>query len=172
MRIRERAIYLALFLSISHASAADKDAAFKLTAKVDGFTQPTQFNPQKYPFKYTGTSSLSADQLKSLAKAGDIPAATSEALLGCLLWPGMGDKLQKVALKSDGKKLTGEVEVLHKYGTQGTHTLKMKVEGSIEDGKVSLKTVSPTVTGTWSYGMGSIMLKGEVKIDISAGVAK
>lgn len=140
--------------------------ALKATATVDGYTQATAFNQQKYPFKYTGTSTLDAEQVKALGKAGEIPADVTKALLGCLLWPKEGDSLQKAALKSDGKKLTGEAEVLHRYGKQGTHTIQLRLEGSVEDGKVSLKVVAPSVAGTWDYGGGSIKLKGDAAIRI------
>ncbi len=141
--------------------------ALVLTAEVDGYTQGTTFNLQKYPFKYTGVSALDADQLKSLSKAGDIPPATAKALLSCLLWPKEGDTLQKAALKCDGKKITGDVEVLHKYGKQGTHVLALKLEGTIDDGRLTLKAVSTTVTGAWDSGF-PIKLKGDVKVTITA----
>jgi hypothetical protein len=140
-----------------------------VTADVDGYTQATMFNPTKYPFKYTGSSVLAPEQVKELAKAGDVPAASAKALLGCLLWPKMGDTLEKAALKSDGKKLTGEVEVLHKYGTQGTHRLTLRLEGTIEDGRLMLRALAPVVSGTWDFGGGGgIKLRGEVKITITA----
>lgn len=141
--------------------------AVTLTATVDGHTQGTMFNMQKYPFKYAGASALTDEQLKSLARPGDVPAATAKALLACLLWPKHDDKLQKAVLKSDGKKLVGEAEVAHKYGKQGTHILKMKIEGAIVDGRLSLQAVNPTVGGAWDWGGGSIKLIGEVKIAIS-----
>jgi hypothetical protein len=140
----------------------------KVTARVEGYTQATQFNPQKYPFKYTGASTLDADQLKALGQAGDVPAAVSRALLECLLWPQAGDKLEKVALKSDGKKLSGEVEVSHRYGKQGTHVLKLRLEGTLDGGRLTLKAVEPGVSGTWDYGGGTIKLGGKVDIQFEA----
>jgi hypothetical protein len=80
----------------------------------------------------------------------------------------MDDTLQKAALKNDGNKLTGDVEVLHKYGKQGTHTLRLRVEGTIAGGRIALNAVNPSVSGRWDYGGGSIQLAGEVKIAISA----
>ncbi|HZT81460.1 MAG TPA: sigma-70 family RNA polymerase sigma factor, partial [Gemmataceae bacterium] len=59
--------------------------AVVLTAVVEGYTQGTMFNTQKYPFKYTGTSVLRADQLRGLARAGDVPRDIAEALCSCLL---------------------------------------------------------------------------------------
>ena len=88
-------------------------------------------------------------------------------MLACLLWPKQDDVLQKAMLKSDGKKLNGEAEVLHKYGKQGTHVLKIKLEGKIDEGRLSLNAIAPTVTGTWDYGGGVIKLTGEVKVTIS-----
>lgn len=144
-------------------------AALKLTATVDGYTQPTQFNQQKYPFKYKGSSQLQAGQVAALEKAGDVPANVTQALLGCLLWPKEGDTLEKAALKSDGKKFTGEAEVLHKYGKQGTHTLKLKLEGAVEDGRVSLKVTDASVSGTWDSGF-SVKLQGKVEVKIDVAV--
>jgi hypothetical protein len=143
-----------------------KGDGLKVTAKVEGYTQATMFNPQKYPFKYMGSAQLDAEQLKALAKEGDVPESAAKALLGCLLWPKMEDTLEKAALKSDGKKLTGEATVLHKYGKQGTHTLKLRLEGSVENGRVSLKVTESTVSGTWDYGGGQIKLQGNVEITI------
>lgn len=143
----------------------EKRQVLKLTATVDGYTQATEFNPQKYPFKYTGSSQLDAAQVKVLGTVGDVPADVTKALLGCLLWPKEGDSLEKAALKSDGKKLTGAVEVLHKYGKQGAHTLKLELEGSVEDGKVTLKVVESSVSGTWNSGF-AVKLGGAVKVTI------
>ncbi len=136
---------------------------------MDGYTQPTQFNQQKYPFKYKGSSQVDGEQLKAMSKAGKVPAETAKAILGCLLWPGQGDSLPKASLKSDGKKLTGSAEVLHKYGKQGTHLLKLSLEGTFEDGKLSLRVSESSVAGTWDYGAGMIKLQGKVDIKIEAG---
>ncbi len=143
-------------------------AALTVTATVEGYTQGTMFNMQKYPFKYKGSSALAAEQVKALGKKGDVPADVAKALLSCLLWPKQDERLEKAALKSDGKRLTGEAVVLHKYGKQGKHTLRLRVEGSLEDGRLSLRALEPQVTGMWDYGGGSITLKGEatIKIDI------
>src|SRR5271170_3308053 len=45
-----------------------QEAKLSLVAEVDGFTQANMFNTQKYPFKYTGASSLHANQLDGLRK--------------------------------------------------------------------------------------------------------
>jgi hypothetical protein len=142
-----------------------KEAALKATATVDGHTQAVAFNPQKYPFKYAGSSALDAEQVKALGKAGPVPDAVARALLGCLLWPGEGDTLEKASLKGDGKKLTGEAEVLHRYGKQGTHVIKVKLEGGVAGGKVTLKATDASVTGTWNAGFAT-KLKGGVTIKI------
>lgn len=146
-----------------------KPGSVKITAKVDGHTQGTEFNNKKYPFKYTGSARLDKEQLDSLAKPGDIDAATAKALAAAVLWPGMNDKVEKVKLKSDGKQLTGDAEVSHKYGKQGTHTLKFKLEGTIDAGKLTLRAVDPVVTGAWDWGGGSIKLTGKVVIVFEVG---
>jgi Putative auto-transporter adhesin, head GIN domain len=66
-------------------------------------------------------------------------------------------KQGKVAIKGPG-------EVQHKYGKQGTHTLKFRLEGTVENGVVTLQTVEPSVSGTWDYGGGTIELGGKCKI--------
>jgi hypothetical protein len=147
-------------------SPAKMGDGLKITAKIEGYTQATMFNPQKYPFKYTGTGQLDAEQLKALAKEGDVPEAAAKALAACLLWPKMDDKLEKAAFKNDGKKLIGDVEVLHRYGKQGTHTLKLRLEGTIENNRLKMKITESKVTGTWDYGGGTIQLQGKVDITI------
>jgi hypothetical protein len=141
-----------------------KGAALKVFAAVDGYTQATMFNEQKYPFKYKGSSTLNAEQVKALAKAGDVPVEVTKALLGCLLWPKQDDTLEKAALKSDGKRLTGEAEVLRKYGKQGTHRLKLRLEGTVQENHLTLKVVESNVSGSWNYGGGSVDLKGKVEV--------
>lgn len=146
-----------------------KPGSIKITAKVDGYTQGTQFNTQKYPFKYTSASRIDPDQLQALAKPGDVPDAIAKVLLGSVLWPGMGDILTKAKLKSDGKKINGEVEVAHKYGKQGTHMLKFKLEATLENGKLALRAVEPIIVGTWDWGGGMIKLVGKVDITFDIG---
>jgi hypothetical protein len=136
----------------------------QVTARVDGYTQGTMFNLQKYPFKYAGSSGLDAVQVKALAKAGDVPADVARTLLGCLLWPGQQDVLEKAVLQSDGNKLKGEAQVLHRYGKQGTHVLKFPLEGTVDANGLTLQALQPTVSGVWDWGGGTITLKGEVKV--------
>jgi hypothetical protein len=143
---------------------------FNLKAKVDGHTQAEQFNPQKYPFQYENTSTIDEDQAKALLKPGKIDDGVAQTLLGCLLWPNMNDSFKKIALKSDGKKLTGEVEILHKIGKQGTHLLKLPIEGTVTEKGLTLQVVEPTVTGAWDYGGGVIKLIGKVQVSIKAEV--
>lgn len=167
--MRSFSIVLVLALSVSvPAAAREKAGGLKITAKVDGYTQGTQFNKKKYPFKYTGKSQLKADQLKALANKGDVPNAVAKSLLTAALWPGKGDKLDTVKLKSDGKKITGDVKLTHKYGKFGVHTLTFKVEGTVEDAKLTLKAVKPVVSGKWNWGGGSIKLTGKVDIKFEA----
>lgn len=146
--------------------AAAPKGGLKVTAQVDGYTMATMFNQQKYPFKYSGTAQLDAEQVKALAKPGEVPAATAKAFLGCLLWPKEDDTLEKAVLKSDGKKLIGEVEVLHKYGKQGTHTLKLRLEGTVDGGRLTLKVAESTVSGSWDSGF-PVKLQGKVDITIA-----
>ena len=75
-------------------------------------------------------------------------------------------------LKSDGKKLTGEAEVLHKYGKQGTHTLKLRLEGTIDGGRLTLKVVEANVSGTWNGGGFPVQLQGKVDITIESASSK
>lgn len=138
----------------------------RLTARVDGYTMATMFNPQKYPFRYTGSATVEPGQLAALGQAGEVPAATTKALLGCLLWPKQGDTLEKAVLKSDGKKLSGEARVLHKYGQQGTHVLAIKLEGSFEENRLTLRATEVTVSGMWDYGGGFIKLTGQATVEI------
>ncbi len=142
--------------------------AIVFSAAVDGYTQATMFNTQKYPFKYTAASALDGEQLKSLSKAGDVPAATVKAMFACLLSPKENDSLKTASLKSDGKKLVGDVEVQRKIGKQGTHVLKLKLDGAVDAGQVTLRVVSAAVSGTWDYGGGVIKLIGDVKVTITA----
>jgi hypothetical protein len=98
---------------------------------------------------------------------GDVPADLAQNLLGSVLWPGKGDKLSKIKLKSDGKRISGDVEVTHNYGKQGVHRLKFKLEGTVDDNKVTLRAVEPVVVGSWDWGGGTIKLVGKVDIQFT-----
>jgi hypothetical protein len=158
---------LTLVLVVAGASTLPAQAPAKaegvtVTAKVAGYTQATMFNQQKYPFKYTGTSNLTTEQVEGLARAGAVPDKLARALLKCLLWAKAEDALDKVTLKSGGKKLSGTAEVVRKYGKEGTHRLKFKLAGEVADGRLTLRAVEATVSGTWDWGGGSVALRGEV----------
>ncbi len=122
-------------------------------------------NPQRYPFEYTGQTTLSRSDLDALGREGAVPDRVAAKLAAAFV-ERADDAVDARCTVREGR-LTGAFTITQTTGNgRGKRMLTLQVSGSAAGGVLQLTVESAGVQGTWNWGGGVAALNGKATVTL------